>query len=337
MSEILLTTVTPVYRGARCLGELAAQLSRLRMALEEAGSPVRLEEAIFVDDGSSDGSARVLAELADERPWMRVLTLSRNFGQHPATAAGILHSSGDWVATLDEDLQHRPDLLPTMLLHAARGSHDVVYAKPLGPVHDAFARDLSSRLTKRLLGWVAGNPAVASFNSFRMLRGSVARAAAAVSRQETYFDVALCWFSDRVALLELPLHDDRGRGESGYSLPTLLGHARRLLVSSQIRPLRLGVVTGGAAMLLSLAAAVAVVAQRLFSPETIDLPGWASLVVLILFFGGLVSLLLGMALEYLSGLYQQELGKPAFFVVDRSTDARVAALDDRLAPPAPGP
>lgn len=332
MTELLLTTVTPVYRGARHLEALVGELDEVRLDLERRGAPIALAEAIFVDDGSADGSDRVLAELAGRHRWVRVLTLSRNFGQHPATAAGILHSSGDWVATLDEDLQHRPRLLLPLLAHAVRGGRDVVYARPEGTVHASFGRDLSSRLTKRMLAWIAGNPAVTRFNSFRMLRGSVARAAAAVSRRETYFDVALSWFSDRIDALALPVHDARGHRGSGYSFGSLLAHARRLLISSEIRPLRLGLVAGAGALALSLAAALWVVALRLLRPESIDLPGWASLIVVMLFFGGLLSLLLGIALEYLSGLYQQELGKPTFFVVDRSSDVLLAGLDPGLDP-----
>jgi hypothetical protein len=173
---------------------------------------------------------------------------------------------------------------------------------------------------------VAGNPGVADFNSFRMLRGSIARAAAAVSRQETYFDVALYWFSDRVGALPLEIRDPRRQAESGYSFRSLLDHARRLLISSQVRPFRMGAVAGLGALGASVTGAAAVVALKMFRPGAIDLPGWASLIVVTLFFGGLLCLLIGIALEYLSSLYQQELGKPTFFVVDRSRDALLAEL-----------
>ena len=100
MSKVLLSTVTPVYRGERHLAQLVAELAAVRSRLEEADEPLVLAEAIFVDDASVDGSSEVLEDAKSRYPWVRVIHLSKNFGQHPATIAGILHSSGDWVATL---------------------------------------------------------------------------------------------------------------------------------------------------------------------------------------------------------------------------------------------
>ena len=79
------------------------------------------------------------------------MTLSRNFGQHPATVAGVLHSSGDWIATLDEDGQHPPAQLVTLLVHAAESHADLVYAEPVSGVHDSRVRDAISReMTARI-------------------------------------------------------------------------------------------------------------------------------------------------------------------------------------------
>ena len=114
VEKIRLSTVTPVYQGSDYLPDLVAELSALQARFAEQQMPIELIESIFVDDGSIDESSATLADLAGRYPWVRVVTLSRNYGQHSATIAGILHSSGDWVATLDEDLQHPPDRLPEL-------------------------------------------------------------------------------------------------------------------------------------------------------------------------------------------------------------------------------
>ena len=103
-----MSTVTPVYSGANYLKSLIAELKSLRNTWIAENAPVTLDEAIFVDDGSIDDSSAILDELAAHYDWVHVIHLSRNFGQHPATMAGILHTSGEWVVTLDEDLQHHP-------------------------------------------------------------------------------------------------------------------------------------------------------------------------------------------------------------------------------------
>lgn len=323
-----LSVVVPVYRGAEYLEELVALLDRLRQELVERGAPLVLREAVFVDDASADGSLALLARLAEDRPWLRTVALSRNFGQHAATAAGIRCCGGDWIATIDEDLQHEPRFLLPLLARAVVERADVAYASPRGAVHRTRYRDLSSRFFKGLMTRVAGNPHTRSFNSFRMIRGEVARAAAAVMRQESYLDVTLGWFTDRVVVQPLPLLDRRdvtGK-QSGYGLLSLLRHARRMLVSSQLKPLRLGGAVGFAALFLSLVGAVAVVALKLVAPGAIAAQGWASLIVAVFFFGGLSAVLLGVVLEYMTILLLDSQGRPSSFGLDRRSDERLAGF-----------
>ena len=323
METLLLSTVTPVYRGGRYLPELVDALEAVQIDLRARKIPVQLLEAIFVDDASVDDSMAILRKLKETRPWIRIVELSRNFGQHGATVAGILHSSGHWVATLDEDLQHDPRHLLPLLLHAAAGGKDVVYGGSDRRIHRSAFRNRSSSIYKAFLGWMAGNPVIPRFSSFRMMRGSVVRGACSVSAHDAYFDVVLTWFTGRIDSLQLPLVDIRSEAgeQSGYNLKRLLGHARRMLVSSEIRPLRFASTIGAITVIASLLLAAGTLILKLFLPETIHLRGWASLIMTIAFFGGLTAFLLGVALEYMSTLVLHALGKPTFFVVDRSMDA----------------
>jgi len=322
-----LSTVTPVYRGAATLVELVAELADLRRRLAEAGAAITLVEAIFVDDGSVDGSTAVLAELANTHEWIRVVTLAKNFGQHPATMAGVLHTSGDWVATLDEDLQHQPQYLLDMLHHAASNSVDVVYAQPLEAVHQSAYRDSSSRAFKWMLSKVSGDATVRSFTSFRLMRGPIARAASAVAGHQTYFDMAVSWFTDKISTLPVPMADLRYQKEklSGYRLRSLLSHGRRMLLSTDIKVLRIGAATGAAAMLLSLLMTFYVLLARVFFPASVTASGWASVMVAVLFLGGLIALLVGMLLESTSVVLMQSHGKPTFFEVNRGSDKALAS------------
>jgi glycosyltransferase involved in cell wall biosynthesis len=322
MDEIYLSTVTPVYHGAAFLRDLVRELLALKNTFERDGMPVRLVEAIFVDDGSIDDSFSVLTQLEAEYKWVKVIRLSRNFGQHPATIAGILHSCGDWVATLDEDLQHPPKHLISMLIEAVSKQYDVIYTKGNAGVHGSYFRDGSSRLSKAIVGKLTGNPHVWKFSSFRMLRGSIARAAAALSSHNTYFDVALTWFTNCIGTLSLPMQDRRfvHQGKSGYTVKSLLGHAGRMLTSTEVKLLRLGALIGVSAVVFSICMSGVVLIQKIWFPESIHLQGWASLILAILFFGGLTSLLIGVTLEYITSFRLHMLGRPAYFVVDRSKD-----------------
>lgn len=335
MARVLISTVTPVYRGERYIHDLVSALAALRRRLAEEDLPLELAEAIFVDDAAVDGSSAVLEELAAAHPWVRVVHLSRNFGQHPATVAGILHTSGDWVATLDEDLQHDPGHLLALLHRATASGCDVVYARPAGAVHRSVVRDGGSRMFKALVARLTGTPHAPEFNSYRLMRGSIARAAAAVSAHDTYFDVALGWFTGRIATLAVPLEDRRFLADraSGYDLYRLLAHARRLMLSADLKVLRLGSAIGLLAMALAVVGAIVVLAIKLFAPQLVALRGWTSLILVAFFFGGLSTFLVGMVLELLAPLTLQGKGKPTFFVVDRTRDGDVAAAIARVLPP----
>ncbi|MDQ7832243.1 MAG: glycosyltransferase family 2 protein [Desulfovibrionaceae bacterium] len=320
---ITLSTVTPVYSGAAYLPGLVERLEAVRLAFERDGAPVRLAESVFVDDGAVDDSAAVLDALAARHPFVRVIHLARNFGQHPATAAGILHTCGDWVVTLDEDLQHPPEMIESLLRKAAFEGADIVYVHPSQAVHKNLVRDLGSRSIKKILALVTGNEGIRHISSFRLLRGSVARAASSVCSHDTYFDIALTWFTDKVRAISAPLRDDRHiqSGKSGYTLRKLLSHARRMVLSTHTKILRAGGLLGLAMFLLSLLFTAYLVFNAFFPIQVIEVKGWTSTMIAIMFIGGITLFLLGIVLEYVSIVLLHTQGKPVFFVVDRSRDA----------------
>lgn len=324
-SWIPVSVVVPVYSGEKFLRELVQQLDRVRTEWVEQQAPMRLAELILIDDAAVDASPTIVDELEANHAWVTALHLMRNFGQHAATIAGVLHSSGDWIVTMDEDLQHPPAEIETLLRKAALSGADVVYARPSSAVHEARTRDWASRGFKRMMAILTGNASVVHFNSFRLLRGSLARAASSACGHETYFDVALSWFTNRVQFVLLELKDKRfiSSGSSGYSFSRLLTHARRMLMTSRVKAVSLlgfiGVLIAGVSMI----GGAAVLLQKLIVPSSIAVRGWPSLILVNLFFGGFITFMIAVILEYISILVLSAHGKPLFFVVDRSPDKRL--------------
>jgi len=320
---VAISIVVPVYCGGDYLQDLASAVRTLRDQWRVQASPFSLAELIFVDDAAIDDSPARIDSLAREYPWIVPLHLSRNFGQHPATMVGILHSSGDWVVTMDEDLQHRPEVIASLLRKAVAEHADIIYAKPASGVHDAAIRDLTSRGFKHLMRWLTDNPNLSDFNSFRLIRGPIARAAASVCSHDTYLDITLGWFTQRIGTVRIEMKDERyiRTGRSGYNLRSLLSHAYRMVFSSQIKLLRIGALLGLAAMVASVLAALYFLAVRLLFPMDIQVQGWTSLFLAIMFFGGLSAFMLGIVLQYLSSIVLRAHGKPTFFTIDRSSDA----------------
>jgi undecaprenyl-phosphate 4-deoxy-4-formamido-L-arabinose transferase len=318
----MVSAVVPVYAGAKYLQVLVDELGKLRSRWEEADAPMRLMEVILVDDAATDASPEIIDQLSERYSWVTAIHLARNFGQHPATIAGILHSSGDWIVTLDEDLQHPPTRIEDLLRQVARTGSDIVYANAQGSVHENYVRDLGSVLFKRLIERFSGNPNVRNFNSFRLMRGSVARAASSICTHDTYFDVALSWFTQRVASVSMELKDERFISEkkSGYKLSKLLSHARRMLMSSGVKVIRLGALAGLIVVLLSIVVSIFLFFLKILSPGAVIFNGWTSLMLTMIFIGGIITTLVGIILEYLSLLVLTAHGKPIFFVIDRSRD-----------------
>ena len=319
---IKLSVVVPVYSGTDYLESLAQQLNTIRSQWIENNAPISLSEAVFVDDAAIDNSLEVLNSLSKKYPWITVLSLSRNFGQHPATEAGILYTSGDWVVTLDEDLQHPPALIEALLIKAVTDHCDIVYANPEHAVHQNLIRDLGSRVYKRLIARLTGIKTIPLINSFRLIRGTIARAASSVCSHDTYLDIALTWFTERIGFVQTDLKDQRliNSGKSGYNLRKLLSHARRMILSTQTKALRIGGLLGILTFFLSLTFGSYIFLNAIFGWSVITVQGWASIIVISSFLGGMSLLLISIVIEYMSIILLHTQGKPTFFVVDRSTD-----------------
>lgn len=230
--RISVSTVTPVYAGEEFLPDLLASLLRLRTEWEQDDGPLVLQESIFVCDGAVDNSESILRSFARRHPWIKVLSRARNSGQHTATVAGFAECTGDWVVTLDEDMQHRPEWIPDLLQPVVASGCDLVYARPIRISH-SFLRDSVVRLYKLLLSALSGNPHVKDFNSFRLVRGSIARATVSRGQPGVYLDVLLCSLAERISTVPLPMRDLRYQrsSHSGYTTGKLLAHGRALLGS----------------------------------------------------------------------------------------------------------
>ncbi|WP_415279324.1 glycosyltransferase family 2 protein [Brucella sp. BZ] len=332
---ISISIIVPVYSGEAYLRQLCQRVASVRTMLLDDGAPFQVSELIFVEDGARDASGAIIDDLGIEYDWVKPYHLSRNYGQHAATVAGIMKSSGDWVVTMDEDLQHPPEEIEGLLAKAVKLGGDVVYANPEDAVHQSFMRDWTSKTFKSLMVRLSGNRNITVFNSFRLIRGSIAREASQACGHSTYFDMTLSWFTQRVSNVTMLLKDERfiETGKSGYSLKSLFSHARRLLFSTQVKALRIGSAIGGLAVCLAFLFSLVVIVAKLIGPSVIPVTGWASLMITIMFFGGVSIFLTGLVIEYISILIMDTHGKPLYNFVDRTSDKVLADyFRGRLAP-----
>jgi glycosyltransferase involved in cell wall biosynthesis len=333
--NLTLSIVIPVYSGERFLARLISSISDLRKSWANSGVAVFISEAIFVLDDPVDDSAMLLRRLAKNHAWVRVIELTRNYGQHSATIAGILYSSGDWVVTMDEDLQHRPEQIGDLFRAITSNQADIAYASPTESTHGGGYRDKLSRTTKSVIAKLSGNRFVRSFNSFRLMRGDIARAAASIGAQYTYFDVTLTWFTERIVSVELDMSDDRYKEQkrSGYRFGTLARHATKMILTSNFQVLRLTTALSALSFATSIIVGAWVIYSKFFAAVPVEVPGWASLMIIVLAFGSVSVFMLGLIVEFLHSSMLQLQGKPTYFVVDRSSDQELAREVSKLPNP----
>lgn len=308
-----ISVVVPVYGGELTLDALIDELLPLTSAaLTPLGQPFVVDEVLLVHDNGPDRSDEVMRRLADRFLFVRPIWLSRNFGQHAATMAGMASSGGEWIVTLDEDGQHNPADIGALLDAALTTNSCVVYADPTNAKPHGFLRNAASASAKRAIRAISGVDHVTDFESFRLILGEIGRSVAAYAGAGVYLDIAISWVTDRVTTCPVTLRAEGDR-PSGYSLSRLVSHFFRMLLSSGTRGLRLVSLTGVVAALCGLALAIFFLIQRLFF--TTDLPaGWSSTMVVLLVGFGALLFSLGVVAEYVGVNVNMAMGRPLYLI-----------------------
>lgn len=310
-----ISIVVPVYQGELTLEPLLAEIEPLTTSQSTPGGvQFRVSEVILVHDGAIDGSDVVMSSLAARLPFVTPIWLSRNFGQHPATLAGMSSTSGDWVVTLDEDGQHEPRDIIRLLDVAVKNDVQLVYAQPTNEPPHGWVRNRFSALAKWIFKNFLGHAHIGEFNSFRLMKGEIARGLAAYCGHGVYMDVALSWVVARGAHCPVLLRTERGR-PSAYSYRKLAHHFWSLVLTSGTGPLRFVAFIGIASVLLGIAVSAYGVWGRLTGRA--EVPGWASLLIVVSLFSGLTLFSLGVLAEYLGIAITMALGKPLYLITSR--------------------
>jgi glycosyltransferase involved in cell wall biosynthesis len=308
-----IAVVIPVYRGERTLEAVVKELvPQTEVQLTAGGYPYRIDEVVLVHDRGDDRSDTVIRSLMNEHTFVRPVWLSRNFGQHPATLAGMTSTGSDWIVTMDEDGQHDARFIPMMLDRAMEEQRPLVYAAPSNkPPHGTF-RNASSRLAKWLFVHVLAEGDAAAFNSFRLVLGEHGRSVAAYCGPGVFLDVALGWITGDATTCPVEMRHEGDR-PSGYSMSSLMSHFWRLVVTSGTRPLRLAAILGLLMAAFGFLLAVGLVIGRALNLITVE--GWTSVMVVLLLGIGLILVTLGVIAEYVGSAVKMAMGRPLYLVV----------------------
>ena len=300
-----ISVVVPVYRGAQSIAALVDGIAAFFSPTTTAGGRTFVvSEVILVWDFGPDESPVVMRSLAQKYEQVRCLWLSRNFGQHAATLAGISSSGASWIVTMDEDGQHDPADIPVLLEAAVSASVPLVYGHHRSGAPHAAWRNLASNIAHGIGRWMAGSDSH-RFSSFRLVLGPYGRSIAAYCGPRMYLDVALTWAVQQSECVEVSTPKELRNG-SGYGFRRLVGHFWTLVLS------------GVAVALLGFIGAVIFGYRRIIGD--IEVPGWASVVVALFVLGGLILVVLGVLAEYVGLAVSAAQGKPTYLLVDDQID-----------------
>ncbi len=297
-----LSVVIPVYRSGSTLLELH---KRLRPVLE--GLTDRFE-IIFVEDCGGDNSFEFVEQLAQQDPCVKGYQFNRNFGQHAATICGIAHATGDWILTMDDDLEHQPEAIPSLYEKAKEG-YDLVYGVYEDRSHAKW-RNLSSELAKR-----AFRMAIPSLNydysAFRIIRRHIAQSLTRFDSPFPFIDGYLSWVTNRYGTVRVP-HGTRYQGASNYNLRKLLAFTLNIFVTFSELPLKLATWIGLGSAAVGIVTLISILLLKLVGG--ISVSGYASLMGAIVLFGGLQMFVLGIMGEYLGRINFKTSHKPNYLV-----------------------
>lgn len=302
-----LSVVVPAYNSELSLGPL---LTRLEPVLASAAERF---EVVLVNDGSSDGTWRVIEELMRDRIWVRGIDLMRNCGQHNALLCGIRAAQYPLIVTLDDDLQNPPEEIPK-LIAALTADVDVVYGAPLAEVHGVW-RDLASQVTKVVLQGALGAETARMVGPFRLFRAEVRRAFDGYRGVFVNIDVLLTWGTTRFRAIRVR-HDPRRLGQSNYRVGKLLTHTLNMLTGFSTLPLQLASYLGFALTVLGGVLLAFVIGRYIIQGTAV--PGFAFLASIIIIFSGTQLFSLGMIGEYLSRMHFRLLDRPSYVVRDHA-------------------
>jgi dolichol-phosphate mannosyltransferase len=315
-SPTLLSVVAPVFNEEETLREF---YRRTTEALAEID-----HELVLVDDGSADGTAAILEEIAagDER--VRVLSLSRNFGHQAALTAGLDHARGDVVAMLDADLQDPPELIPQML-DEWRGGSDVVYAVRKARAGETRFKLATARWFYSLFSKLARIELEPNAGDFRLLDRHALDALLSMRERNRFLRGMSVWVGFEQSAVEYE-RDARFAGETKYTLGKMFRFSLDAIASFSHTPLQAATLLG---FIFSTVAFLAIPVAIGFRIAGEFVPGVTTLLLVVLLLGGIQLITVGIIGEYLGRVYDEVKQRP-LYVVKPGKDAPEGHVDDRL-------
>ncbi|HEX2762903.1 MAG TPA: glycosyltransferase family 2 protein [Allosphingosinicella sp.] len=306
--DVALTILVPVKDEEEAIGPFVARVAPIL-----DGIVGRKWEILFVDDGSRDATLAAISLSNRREPRVRALSLSRNFGKEAALSAGLDHASGDAVVPMDVDLQDPPEVLPEMVAKWREG-YEVVYGVRLDRASDSLPKRLTADLYYRAHNRLSSDKIPEHAGDFRLLDRAVVEVIRAMPERNRFMKGLFAWAGFKSAAVGY-CREERKTGRSKFNYWKLWTLAIDGITSASTAPLRIWSYVGVAVALFGLGYAGFLILRTAI--WGVDVPGYSSLMVTLLFFGGLQLISLGVLGEYVGRILVETKRRPLYVVRSR--------------------
>ena len=305
------SVVIPVYNSEKILDELHDRLVQVFDNVVKESF-----EVIYVDDASMDNSWQVLTSIKHKDERIKIIQLLTNSGQHNATICGFNYANGDYVITMDDDLQHLPEELPTLINEVKENDKaDVVIGSYIQKKH-SLSRNIGTNLLNRLTSHIFKKPLNLKLTSFRIMRKNIVEALLKINVDSPRIGNLLLLLTDRISNVPVK-HEERKIGNSGYSIRRLIKDTLDNILSYSSLPLRFMIFIGFLSSIICFLLTFYYLYRYFFIG--IAVPGWTTVTLLLLFFFGITLFSIGVIGEYLIRIVKEAKKYPQYIIRQKVT------------------
>ncbi|MDA8886233.1 glycosyltransferase family 2 protein [Bacteroidia bacterium] len=306
----MLSVILPIYNEAEGLESF---ISVLHSELEKCDLPF---EIIFINDGSQDNSLHIIKTLCSINTNYKFINLSRNFGHQVAVSAGIDYAKGDAILLIDSDGQDPPEVISQLLSKMNEG-YDVVYAQRKKRADESFLKKLTAKFFYKILNKITSIEIPVDTGDFRVMNRKVANALKRMPEKQRYLRGQIAWLGFNQTSVQ---YERKGRnaGETGYTYRKMIRLALDAITSFSNWPLRLATISGFVCAVIGFF----LILYTLYARFVLELyePGWPSLMITIVFLGGIQLLGIGMIGEYISRINDNVKNRPLYLVSETNIE-----------------
>lgn len=299
-----ISIVIPAYNESAALHELHQRLTRVVDGMSVSA------EFIYVNDGSRDDTMQVLHVIRSRDPRVSLVDLSRNFGKEIALTAGLDHARGEAVVLIDADLQDPPELIPELCARWREG-FDVVYATRVGREGESWLKKQTARLFYHAMERIGTTAIPRDAGDYRLLSRRAVDALTQLREQHRFMKGLFSWIGYRQTSVRY-VRDPRFAGETKWNYWKLWNFAIEGFTSFTVAPLKISTYIGVGTAVVAFTYGLIIISRTLLYGR--DVPGYASLLVVMLFLGGIQLMALGILGEYIGRTFDEVKQRPLYFV-----------------------